>query len=268
MQSFYTLFTRTPDLTIPDADACTQWEHCGHLKPAHWVAETNEHASQAFLCAARALRDAGHLNRMPRRSCVLAFSRVALDLCAQPLVDARPGRSKLLGPAPPAGTIPRATPGIKGDLIGRLLARFDPIVRHAEQLAEPLEGHTAVFVYNKRRGAYIYDEQATCAANETEATDADVPDLASDGSSGSSDEPDHRPPSRQRAGIQGDGHGADEPAAADADEGVAVPVPASARRARSTCPATPPIVASVDVECVSSEGRPSLDDEQEERPPK
>lgn len=130
-----------------------QWGCRGWQTPAEWRKETDSYASIAFVYAARALRDVGHLDHLPRRSRILTFCRAALDLCAEPLVDDGPVRVALLDEIPPP-------PAIPGDRIGRLLAQFDPVVRHAEQLAEPLEGVLAVFVYAPRRGAYVLEEEA------------------------------------------------------------------------------------------------------------
>ncbi|RSH81309.1 uncharacterized protein EHS24_008752 [Apiotrichum porosum] len=111
-----------------------QWGCRGWQTPAEWRKETDSYASIAFVR-------------------ILTFCRAALDLCAEPLVDDGPVRVALLDEIPPP-------PAIPGDRIGRLLAQFDPVVRHAEQLAEPLEGVSAVFVYAPRRGAYVLEEEA------------------------------------------------------------------------------------------------------------
>jgi hypothetical protein len=80
------------------------------------------------------------------------FCRAALDLCAEPLVDFGPSRIALLDKVPPP-------PAVKGDRIGSLLAQYDPMERHAEQLAEPLEGDVAYFVYDKHARAWVLEEE-------------------------------------------------------------------------------------------------------------
>jgi hypothetical protein len=201
-----------------------QWPYRGWQEPQAWREETDAYADAALVYAARALRDAGgHIDRLPHRSHILAFCRAALDLCAEPLVDDGPVRPALLDKVPPP-------PAVPGDRIGSLLERYDPVVRHAQELAEPLERNTAVFIYDASCQEYVLqDEHGDEDENE-------VPDLTLDKSEGS--------PARARAGAH-------VPCSKGGD---------GSQPPRQMTPPTPPAVGTpTDVE-LASEGRPSLND--------
>lgn len=119
----------------------------------------------AFVYAVTALDQFDQRHRLPPRSRVLAFCRAALDVCAAPLIDAGPRTPALIDMVPPPDAV-------KGDRIGRLLAQYDPAVRHAADLAQPLQGAAAVFVYDPLRGAYVLEEEPQ----------GDMPDLTGSGS--------------------------------------------------------------------------------------
>lgn len=130
-----------------------QWPLRGSQHPREWRTETNEYLTISFLLAVLALQGAGQHSRVPLRSRVLAFCRAALDLCAEPVVDAGPSHLLLLDddhkPPPPAS---------RGDRIGRLLAQYDPAVRHAAFLAKPMPRDTAAFVHDPQRREYVISE--------------------------------------------------------------------------------------------------------------
>jgi hypothetical protein len=160
---------------------------------------------------------------------VLTFRRAALDLCAEPLVDDAPVHVTLLDEVPPPAAV-------AGDRIGRQLAQYDPVVRHAQQLSEPLKAESAVFVYDARRGAYVLEDDDDDEEEEEEKAEAGVPDLTSDTSDRSS-------PPRESCTCAGVTDGDDHSA-----------------RPRQTSPPTPPQVATPAGVDLVSEGRASLDD--------
>jgi hypothetical protein len=159
-----------------------QWGRRPRQTPDEWRLDTDGLAALAFFYARRALREsAGEAGQIPSRSRVLAFCRVALDVCAEPLVDAAPLKRFLLPSVPPP-------PGNKDDRIARQLLRYDPIVRHANVISEPLVVSRATFRYDQNEMVYALDETSVWAARDNvsgnedaeDDDDAEVEDAAKD----------------------------------------------------------------------------------------
>ncbi|BEI82129.1 hypothetical protein CcaverHIS002_0212890 [Cutaneotrichosporon cavernicola] len=171
-----------------------QWPRRKNPSQLGWEAHTDGLAMEAYNAAARSLHPLRA--RMPPPEPILRFCRLALDLCAAPLIDAGPVRPRL-------ALLPDAD-------LGRLLGAYDPLVRHAAGLAQDLKGAGpgVPFVFNEAHLVWMCDGDSAHTAGASQHVDKghwahvltgdeeDVPGLTS-GSSVINDSP-RRPSDRAR----------------------------------------------------------------------